>query len=83
MSNLTDDECEAIRMRRPFNGPYVSGYFTKGGSFVLANRGMWNDNGKPRDLALILPADLGKGQVIPLYVAVNPDFIAELEAVFA
>lgn len=82
VAGLTHDDIASIRDRRPFAGHVVTGYLSKGGTYIIANRGIWNDNGKPRDLVVILPGDLGSGRVIPLYIAVNPEFIAELEAIF-
>lgn len=57
-------------------------YVTAGGTYVIASRGIWNDNGKPRDLVAILPSgvmDFGMdSRVMQLNVAVNTDFLDAL-----
>lgn len=74
---------EAIRERRAFKDQNLIAAHTKGGTYVLASSGRWNDNGRPRDLLAILPGNLGQGQVLKLYVAVNPDLVDEVEATLA
>lgn len=59
---------------------FLTIYVTKGGTLIIASRGSVTDSGKPRDLAAILPADLGAGRVLPLWLAVNPELITGLEA---
>lgn len=73
----------AIRDRRAHSNDHLIAAHTKGGTYVIASSGKWNDNGKPRDLIAILPGDLGQGQVIALYVAVNPELVAEVEALLS
>lgn len=80
---LSPEFAKAIRDRRGFTDDHLLAARTRGGTYVIASAGRWNDNGKPRDLVAILPRDLGQGQVLKLYVAVNPAFVAELEAVLA
>lgn len=80
---LSPEFAEAIRERRGFTNDHLIAAHTKGGTYVIASTGRWNDNGKPRDLVAILPGDLGQGQVLKLYIAVDPAFVAELEAVLA
>lgn len=66
------------RARTPFRDLYLDGYVTTGGTYMIATRGRWTDNGKPRDLAAILPVRLEGTRVFPMYVAVDPDLINEL-----
>ena len=80
---FTDKQLEAIRERRGFVTPHLIATVTKGGTYIIASSGRWNDNGRPRDLVAILPGDLGQGRVLALYIAVNPALIAELEAALA
>lgn len=80
---LSPEFIEAIRERRAIKNDHFIAAHTKGGTYVIASSGRWNDNGRPRDLVAILPGDLGQGQVLKLYVAVNPAFVAELEAALA
>ena len=80
---LSPEAAEAIRARRAFTNDHLIGAHTKGGTYVLASKGKWNDNGKPRDLLAILPSDIGQGQVLALYIAVNPELIAEVESALA
>lgn len=72
---------KAIRERLPFIDSSLIGYLSKGGTYMLASRGRWNDNGKRRDLAAILPGDLGQGQVISLYIGTNPQLVDELQGI--
>lgn len=74
---------EAIRERRAFKDPNLIAAYTKGGTYVLASSGRWNDSGRPRDLLAILPGNLGQGQVLKLYVGVSPDLVDEVEAAIA
>lgn len=82
-STFTPEQVEAIRERRGFVTPHLIATTTKGGTYIIASSGKWNDEGLPRDLVAILPGDLGQGRVLALYIAVNPALIAELEAVLA
>ena len=82
-STLSPEFIEAIRERRAIKNDHLIAAHTKGGTYVIASSGRWNDNGRPRDLVAILPGDLGQGQVLKLYVAVSPAFVAELEAALA
>lgn len=66
------------RARTPFQSLYLDGYLTTGGTYMIATAPRWTDNGKPRDLAAILPAPLEGTRVVPMYVAVDPDLINEL-----
>lgn len=77
---LTPELAAAIRERRGFKTDRLIATYTKGGTYVIASAGQWNDSGKPRDLVAILPGDLGQGRVLALYVAVNPALLAEIEA---
>lgn len=82
--NMIDPEmAAAIRDRRAHSNDHLIAAHTKGGTYVIASSGKWNDNGKPRDLIAILPGDLGQGQVIALYVAVNPALVAEVETLLS
>lgn len=78
---LTPELGAAIRERRGFKTDHLIATYTKGGTYVIASAGKWNDNGKPRDLVAILPGNLGQGRVLALYIAVNPALVAEIEAV--
>lgn len=46
-------------------------YISEGGTYLIASPGLWNDDGKPRDLIAIGYF----GDVIALSPTVNPDFI--------
>lgn len=79
---ITPHVAELIRNRQPVtpnDDPHLIAYMTKGGTYIVASNGKQTDSRKPRDHAAILPGDLGKGRVIPLYIATHPDLIAELE----
>lgn len=78
---IPENIAEKIRQRKPFTDSLAVGYWTKGGTYIIASNGKWRDDGKPRDLLAILPGDLGHGQVIQLYIAVAPEFVAEVERV--
>ena len=77
--HITDAMAGAILQREPFGAaaghPWVMGYPTKGGTYMIATAGRATDSGRPRDLVAIDPA----GNVHQVWVAVNPDFIAELK----
>jgi hypothetical protein len=79
---FTPDQLEAIRERRGFTTPHLVATHTKGGTYVIASSGRWNDDGKPRDLLAVLPGDLGQGVVIQLYVGASPDLMAEVAEIF-
>lgn len=79
---FTTEQLEAIRERRGFTTPHLIATRTKGGTYVIASSGKWNDDGKPRDLLAVLPGDLGQGVVIQLYVAASPDLVAEVTGIF-
>lgn len=81
MSIFTPEQAEAIRERRGFATDHVIATTTKGGTYVIASSGKWNDNGMPRDLLAVLPGDLGQGRVLALYIAVSPDLIAEVREI--
>ena len=83
MSIFTPEQATAIRERRGFATDHVIATTTKGGTYVIASSGKWNDSGLPRDLLAILPGDLGQGRVLALYIAVSPDLIAEVEAILS
>lgn len=84
MSNFfRPEEVEAIGKRRAFTGTWSIGYLTHGGSYVIASSPNSTDSGLARDLALILPAELGHGRVLQLYVGTNPGLLPELEAILA
>ena len=80
---FTAEQVEALRERRGFTTPHIIAAHTKGGTYVIASKGQWNDNGKPRDLLAILPGDLGQGQIIRLHVATSDRLIEEVEAAIA
>lgn len=80
---LSLEFAEAIRERRAFKDANLIAAHTKGGTYVLASSGRWNDSGRPRDLLAILPGNLGQGQVLKLYVGVSPDLVDEVEATLA
>jgi len=69
----------AIINRKPHNGDQLVSYITKGGTYVIASAGRWNDNGLPRDLAAI-----GRfGDVVALTPTAAPEFLAALRHVVA
>ena len=78
---FSPEQAEAIRERRGFATDHFIAATTNGGTYILASSGKWNDSNLPRDLLAILPGDLGQGRVLALYIAVNPDLIAEVEAI--
>lgn len=76
---LTDGQREAIRERRPFvTAGVLTGYVTKGGTYVLAAPAMVTDSGFPRDLLAVLPGNIGQGAVLALSITVNPDLVREV-----
>lgn len=83
MYQFTEHERAAIRERRGFVGTHVMGTTTRGGTYIIASLAKWNDSGHPRDLLAVLPGDLGHGRVLPLYIAVGPDLVTEVEEILA
>lgn len=80
---FTPEQTQLLRERKAFTTPHLIVSHTKGGTYVLASNGKWNDNGKPRDLLAVLPGDLGHGHVLQLWVSVSPELMAEVEAATA
>lgn len=82
MSKLISPEAIAkIKARKPYGAAedtWTIGYLTKGGTYIVASNGRQSDSGKPRDLVAITPFG-----VQSIWIAVNPDFIAELERALA
>lgn len=80
---LTLEQSGAIIQRKTFKpgelGPFIFGYRTKGGGYIIANDGKQNDSGKPRDMVYVWPG----GGVVALTPMVNPDFVAEIEKLVA
>ena len=77
---LTMAQREDIRVHAPFNETLLEAYMTPGGTYMLATPGKWTDSGAPRDLIAVV----GDGAlIIPLYPAVNPDLVTEVQAIFA
>lgn len=58
----------------------LAGYVTDGGTYILATSPRWSDSGRLRDLIAILPGPLEGTRVIPLWLAVDPDLVADLRA---
>lgn len=79
---ITPVVAERIRKRQPVtksHDPHLIAYRSKGGTYIIGSNGAQGDSGKPRDLAAILPGNLGQGRVIQLYISAHPDLIRELE----
>ena len=53
-------------------------YITKGGTWVLASKGIYNDDGRPHDLVAVLQ----DGSVLPLRPTVNPELVQQLTDAF-
>jgi hypothetical protein len=83
--DLHPEVLERIRNRSAFAQPIqqLTGYWTQGGTYVIASAGYATDSGDPRDLVAILPGDLGQGRVVPLYIGTNPAVVAYLETELA
>ena len=79
MPELSGPAITALRTRQRFTEGDLSAYITKGGNYVLATSGAYSDDGKARDLLLILPVDLGKGRLIRLWPALHPQFVPSIE----
>lgn len=79
MPELSGPAITALRTRQRFTEGDLSAYITKGGSYVLATSGAYSDDGKARDLLLILPVDLGKGRLVRLWPALHPQFVPSIE----
>jgi len=76
---LTDAQRVAISNRTPFKveelGPWIFGYKTRGGGYIVANDGKQSDSRKPSDLIYIHPG----GGIVPLSPFLNPDLVNEVE----
>jgi hypothetical protein len=81
VSILNEAGAAAIKARKPIqiNGiqPWLMAYRTKGGGYIIANDGCMSDSQKPSDLIYVWPG----GGVVALSPLVNPDLVAEVEAV--
>lgn len=71
----------ASRQTGPLS-PSTFAYETRGGTYVIASKGLWNDDGRPHDLVIILPSyvEIGGGatRVVPARLTVNPDLVDAL-----
>ena len=77
----------AIGGRRPFRRPDLdlTGYRTRGGSYVVASCGQYSDDGKPHDLVLIQPPHpvaVGSWGVM-LRPNVHPELLAAIAVAIA
>lgn len=79
MSTIADELKPRIVARESFTSPWIIAYTTKGGTYMIASNGKWNDSGKPRDL-MAVRAD---GTALVLRPTVDPDFVNELRALLA
>lgn len=67
----------AITNRKPFSGdddPWLIGYRTKGGTYMLATTGRQDDDARSHDLIAIT----GMTAVIAVRGTVNPELVAEV-----
>jgi len=60
-----------ILARRPFHTPFLEGYLTPGGSYILASPVCMSDDGQLHDLAIVLPflpgvVDVGEVALMPM-----------------
>lgn len=56
----------AIFCRNAFRTRTLTGYFTQGGTYIIAMVGGHADNGQPRDLVAVLRQPLGGRMVLKL-----------------
>lgn len=76
-SGITHVTLERIAQRKPVtekHDPWILGYRTKGGSYIVASNGRQTDSGKPHDLMLIRL----DGSVVVLRPNVNPAAVADV-----
>ncbi len=59
----------------PFEGGWWIGYLTRGGTYIVASKGLQFDDGLDRDSIAITRW----GQVVPLSIATPPDFVEEFQ----
>ncbi len=55
MQRLPENLRAHIRKHEPFWSPQLMGYYTDGGTYIIASSDMANDDGEAHDLFAILP----------------------------
>lgn len=82
MAQFSDRVATRIKARLPIGpeqDPHTLAYRTQGGSYLIASNGRQSDDRRPHDLMLIMWDDT----VIVLSPALNPDLLAQVEALVA
>ncbi len=79
-----EDILTAARERREgFVGPFLEGYVTPGGTWILSSVADINDDDKPHDLIAVVPMAAPYNEhVIPLRSTANPDLVMYLRSYF-
>ena len=72
-------EAAAHRATGPLDS-WLTAYTTEGGTYVMASNPDWNDDHRPHDLVVVLPAPIEGTRVLPLRPTVNPDLVDALRA---
>ena len=76
MGIINEATSKRIRERLPFtDDPWLIGYRSKGGTYIIASNGKQTDSGKPRDLIALTPFGIHQ-----LWFSVSPELASEVEA---
>jgi len=65
-----------ILVGKPFRTPFLEGYLTPGGSYILASPACMTDDGQLHDLAIVLPflpgvVDVGEVALVPMRMSAH------------
>ncbi len=75
-----DDLVDAIESRTPGQFDYWTLlYVTEGGTLIIASPPAITDSGQPRDLVAVFPTEFGGKHLQPLWPALDPNWLADLE----
>ena len=75
---------ELIRDRKPFTESNLTGYYTRGGTYILATPAAWTDDGKAHDLVAIIPNPFSAEHPVDveeLRCTVSPEFVDEVRRI--
>lgn len=75
LNDVVRDRIAAGKKVDERHDPFILGYVTKGGTYMVASNGRQTDSGGPEDVAAIGI----HGQVFATKLNTNPDLVAELQ----